>query len=211
MRSRNAIAAAAIVSAVFVGACAPASGPMDPQAYAKALQADRTAKDASFRTSSDSPIPAEQRAAFTGLAYYAIDDRYRVPARLQREDTNPPKIIEMDTSTHRREKMRRVGTLQFSLDGVGYTLGAFVEADAPDVDKLFVPFSDLTSGTETYHGGRFLDLSRTATGLYDLDFNRAYHPLCLYNSDYECPIPPIENRLPVAIRAGERLGDAGKK
>jgi uncharacterized protein (DUF1684 family) len=72
--------------------------------------------------------------------------------------------------------------------------------------RLFVPFGDLTNGAETYKGGRYLDLDRTPTGLYDLDFNRAYHPYCVYDPSYVCPVPPRENRLTVAIRAGERLG-----
>jgi hypothetical protein len=69
-----------------------------------------------------------------------------------------------------------------------------------------VPFGDLTNGTETYKGGRYLDLDRTPTGLYDLDFNRAYHPFCVYDPSYVCPVPPRENRMTVAIKAGERLG-----
>ncbi len=71
--------------------------------------------------------------------------------------------------------------------------------------RLFVPFRDLTSGNETYGGGRYLDLDRTSTGLYDLDFNRAYHPYCVYNPEYDCPVPPADNRLAFAVRAGERL------
>jgi hypothetical protein len=101
--------------------------------------------------------------------------------------------------------MRRVGTLGFTLNGTSFRLSAFADVNAVTVDRLFVPFGDLTNGQETYQGGRFLDLERTATGLYDLDFNRAYHPFCLYNHDWECPVPPRENRLAIAIRAGERL------
>ena len=66
-------------------------------------------------------------------------------------------------------------------------------------------FSDLTSGTETYPAGRYIDLSANATGIYELDFNRAYIPYCYYNATYECPLPPPENRLKIPIRAGERL------
>ena len=76
---------------------------------------------------------------------------------------------------------------------------------APDVDHLFVPFTDLTSGTETYPAGRYLDLDRTPTGIYVIDFNRAYHPYCYYNPTFDCPYPPAENRLRIPIRAGERL------
>ena len=71
--------------------------------------------------------------------------------------------------------------------------------------RMFVPVGDLTNCSETYQGGRYLDLDRTASGVYDLDFNRAYHPFCLFNSGYDCPVPPRENRLPLPVRAGERL------
>jgi uncharacterized protein (DUF1684 family) len=101
--------------------------------------------------------------------------------------------------------MRRIGTLRFTLQGQPLTLTAFVDASESDMRRLFVPFNDLTNGTETYQGGRYLDLDRTATGIYDLDFNRAYSPFCVFNVNYDCPVPPRENRLKVPVRAGEKL------
>jgi uncharacterized protein (DUF1684 family) len=101
-------------------------------------------------------------------------------------------------------KMQRVGTLEFSVKGTPLQLGAFIEA-GEGFDRLFVPFADMTTGTETYAAGRYLDLDRTASGLYDLDFNRAYHPFCYFDERYDCPFPPPENRLSIPIRAGERL------
>jgi len=100
--------------------------------------------------------------------------------------------------------MRRVGVLRFTLKGQRLDLSAFVEAGAPDTNRLFVPFADLTSGSETYGPGRYLDLDRTATGIYVIDFNRAYNPYCAYNARYDCPYPPAENRLAIAVHAGER-------
>jgi uncharacterized protein (DUF1684 family) len=84
------------------------------------------------------------------------------------------------------------------------TLGAFVERGA-DMRSLFVPFSDMTSGTETYSAGRYLELERTPTGLYTIDFNKAFNPWCYYNEEFDCPYPPRESRLPLPVRAGERL------
>jgi hypothetical protein len=101
--------------------------------------------------------------------------------------------------------MRRVGWLEFVLKAQPLKLTAFVEVGAPNNDRLFVPFNDLTSGTETYPGGRYLDLYRNATGIYEIDFNRAYFPYCYYSPTWECPIPPAENRLKVPVRAGERF------
>ena len=135
--------------------------------------------------------------------YFPVDPAYRVPAMLEPRAAGP--VIEMPTSTGQRRKMRRVGTLAFTLKGQPLSLGAFVEADQKDMRRLFVPFGDLTNGPETYQGGRYLDLERTASGVYELDFNRAYHPFCLFNSTYDCPYPPPESRLKVPIRVGERL------
>lgn len=163
----------------------------------------RADKDRFMREAPESPVPAESRANFPPLPYYAIDPVYRVPAGLTMAPGD--EVLELPTSTGLRRKMRKIGALQFTLKGQPLSLNAFVDASTNDVRRLFVPFNDLTNGTETYPGGRYLDLDRTATGFYDLDFNRAYHPFCVFNDKFDCPYPPKENRLPVPVRAGERL------
>jgi uncharacterized protein (DUF1684 family) len=174
-----------------------------PENYAEQIAARRAETDRMMRGSPESPVPADKRGAFPPLLYYPIDESYRVPAALKLERGD--EVIELSTSTGKPRRMRRVGTLAFTLKGAPLTLIAFGDLDDPELRRLFVPFGDLTSGTETYQGGRYLDLDRTASGVYDLDFNRAYHPYCVFNPTYECPIPPRENRLKVPIRAGERL------
>jgi hypothetical protein len=156
-----------------------------------------------FMRSAESPVPPERRRAFPPLEYFPIDEGYRVPAALK--VARGEDVMEMSTSTGTRRAMRRIGTLAFTLQGQPMTLTAFAEASDATLQRLFVPFGDTTNGKDTYRAGRYLDLDRTATGLYDLDFNRAYHPFCLFNPTYECPIPPRENHLSVPIRAGERL------
>lgn len=188
-------------------ACTSGPGAVDTRPYEQQILEWRQSKDAAFRVpgnDSVSPLPEAKRASFAGLPYYAIDQSYRVPAYLTLESTNPPVIIELQTSGAERDKYRKVGTLGFTLGAASYRLTAFAE-ESGSLTRLFVPFGDLTNGGETYKGGRFLELDRTPTGLYDLDFNRAYHPFCVFNPSYICPVPPRENRLPVAIRAGERL------
>ena len=83
-----------------------------------------------------------------------------------------------------------------------------VEEGTRRIETLFVPFADQTTGTETYSAGRYLDLHPTPTGIYAIDFNRAYNPYCAYNDTYECPFPPPSNRLKLAIRAGEKAPGA---
>ena len=187
---------------LFTAGCSSPAPPATKD-YAARVASDRAEKDTVFQTGSDSPIPAERRPQLLPLAYFPIDPDYDVPARLKPVDDRL--VFEMPTSTGTQRKMRRVGTLEFSIKGQPLKLTAFVEADAKDLSRLFVPFNDLTSGAETYPGGRYMDLDRTATDIYEVDFNRAYHPYCYYNPTYECPLPPPENRLKVPIRAGERL------
>jgi uncharacterized protein (DUF1684 family) len=156
-----------------------------------------------FMRSAESPVPQEKRGSFPPLAYFPIDPAYRVPASLSVARGND--VLQIPTSTGQRRDMRRIGTLRFILQNRELTLTAFMDANENDMRRLFVPFGDLTNGPETYPGGRYLDLERTASGAYDLDFNRAYHPFCVYNPAYDCPYPPRENRLPIPLRAGEKL------
>jgi hypothetical protein len=182
--------------------CACSPGPPEPKDYVAKIASDRAAKDAAFAKDND-PVPANRRAELLPLAYFPIDPEYDVPSALA--PTNDPTIVEMPTSAGGADKFRRAGTLAFVLKGQPLKLTAFVPASARTVDRLFVPFSDLTGGAETYAAGRFMDLDRTATGVYEVDFNRAYFPYCYYNPTWECPYPPPENRLKVPIRAGERM------
>ena len=174
-----------------------------PVSYTDEIAQRRADTDAFMRNSSESPVPPEKRATFPPLLYYPIDEQYRVPAALK--VVRGTDILEMSTSTGVPRRMRRVGTLAFTLKGQPLTLTAFAEADDSRLAQLFVPFGDLTNGVETYQGGRYLDLALKGSGVYDLDFNRAYHPYCVFNPTYECPVPPKENRLPTPIRAGEKL------
>ena len=174
--------------------------------YADTINDWRATKDQFMQRSPDSPVPPEQRAAFPPLSYFPVEPEYRVPASLTVARTD--EVIEIPTSRGERRPHNRVGQLSFTLKGRLLTLTAFVEVGQQDMNHLFVPFGDLTNGTETYPGGRYLELERTPTGIYDLDFNRAFHPFCYYNPKYDCPYPPRENRLPIPIRAGERMSIA---
>jgi uncharacterized protein len=195
----------ALVALFAIASAVAACGP-DPAAeersYLGELEQFRTMKDQAMG-SADSPIPSERRSALLPLPYFPASLDYRVPAVLEPSSERP--TIEMPTSTGQLRTMMRVGRLEFTLRGEQLGLSAFIEAGTEDMSRLFVPFTDLTSGTETYPAGRYMDLQRTPTGLYVVDFNRAYHPYCYYNPAYDCPYPPRENRLRIPVRAGERM------
>ncbi len=186
-----------------VAACIACSPPApDENQYLERLSADRDAKDLTF-AGPNSIVPLDRRSWMVPLHYYKPSLTYRVPARLLAAEDQP--FFETPTSTGQLRTMQRVGTLEFMLNGEPLTLSALVEIPVQKAGYLFVPFRDETSGTETYPAGRYLDLASTRTGIYDLDFNQAYHPNCYFNEAYDCPFPPPENVLAVAIRAGERL------
>jgi uncharacterized protein len=192
-----------LLAALALAGCGGTATPPQTPDYAAEIASAREAKNAMLADPAQSPIPAERRNTFLPLAYFPVDRSYVVPAEL--EPAARRITIQMPTSTGDRRSMERVGTLGFMLMGQPASLGAFIESGSADVSRLFVPFTDATSGTETYSGGRYLDLERTRTGLYVIDFNTAYHPYCYYNPTFDCPYPPVENRLAVPVRAGERM------
>jgi uncharacterized protein (DUF1684 family) len=199
-----------VIGLVLLAACTSGPSP-DDASYLKELEAFRAQRDKDFSELPEcspqvdgdcSPVPPAQRKAILPLRYFPPDSNSSVPASLQLSDSRP--TFEMPTSTGALRRMQRVGVLQFTLQGQPFTLGAFVEDGTQQISELFVPFADVTNGQDTYPAGRYLDLRPTPTGLYTIDFNRAYNPYCAYSKGYECPFPPPSNRMKVAIRAGEK-------
>jgi len=118
----------------------------------------------------------------------------------------------METSTDGERLYERMARLHFEVpDQRGelteQTLVGYRRVDE-DGGSLFVPFRDKTTGQQTYPGGRYIELhydGQLEDGVtFTLDFNLAYSPFCAYSPVYECPLPPQENWLDVAIPAGER-------
>lgn len=186
-----------IAAAITSGGCTPT-----PEDYGTTIAKQRAEKDEFLRQSPDI-VPVVDHDTFLPLSYFPIDESYAVPAQLQ--PATERVTMQVPTSTGKIREMERVGFLQFTLKGQPLKLSALVDAGTRRIDRLSVLFSDLTSGTETYQAGRYMDLDATASGLYLVDFNLAYHPYCYYNPEYDCPYPPPENRLKLPIRAGEKL------
>src|SRR4029453_3315277 len=106
------------------------------------------------------------------------------------------------TSTGKIRDLESVGTLKFSWKGQPLRLPGFLEEGERG---LFVSIPHLTTGPQPSAAGRYFNLDPTATGIYVVDFNASYPPYCYYSDEFDCPFPPPENRLAIAVRAGERL------
>ena len=179
-----------------------------PHDYVGAIQGYRAEKDAFFKDSAGSPIPQEERDAFTGLPYYPVNvDLVFEGLVLEPYAGDEPANFQIPTSDNRLRPARRAGTLAFEVDGLPSRLTAYELEGAHSDGRVFVPFLDATSGTETYGAGRYLDLEPDEDGTYAIDFNLAYHPSCVYAPQFSCPLTPAENRLPIRIEAGERLAE----
>ena len=196
-------ASTAVTCLALVALAGCTAPPPDESGWLETLLEDRQLKDEFFRSAPDSPVPIERRGALLPIQYYDPDPTFRVPAALVVSPEQP--VFDIPTSTGEIRLMQRVGILEFAINGEPIQLSALAETPVRSIDSLFIMFKDATNQSETYAGGRYLDLPRTATGHYELDFNRAYHPTCYYDEGYDCPYPPPENRLTLAIPAGERL------
>jgi uncharacterized protein (DUF1684 family) len=181
--------------------------------YQDAIRQYRAEKDAFFRTGDGSPIPPGDRAGFAGLPYFPVDESFIADGlALEPYEGDEPVQFEIPMTDGRLRPAERAGVFEFELGGRPLRLTAYrlAASHGEPGETLFVPFLDATSGRETYGAGRYLDLEPEDDGSWTLDFNLAYHPSCVYDPHYSCPLTPSENRLQIRIEAGERLAPDGR-
>lgn len=142
---------------------------------------------------------SEVRTHFKGLEYYPIDPKWRVEARY--EAYHPPKKIPITDITGLTSDSIAPGAIVFDLDGKEYRLDPILEEGSTD---YFIIFRDATSKDTTYPAGRYLYAAPPKDGKMVVDFNKAYNPPCAFTDYATCPLPPLQNRLPVRIEAGEK-------
>jgi uncharacterized protein (DUF1684 family) len=162
-----------------------------------------------FREHPQSPVPLTERGSYSGPHLYDYDPGWRVPASVESAE---PVRFELPTSGRGGMSFTRFALAHFTVGGAELSLELYwLEGYG---GGLFVPFADLTSGSETYGAGRYAldsikgaDLGQQDSRLV-LDFNYAYQPSCAYDPSWSCPLAPPANRLAVPVRAGERLESA---
>ena len=158
-----------------------------------------------------SPLAPERRSSWAGVDVYGYDPRARVLAEVE---PAPDETFEVPTSHDETMTMTRFATARFEFADRELTLGVYWVVGYGG--GVFLPFRDATAGRETYGGGRYLldtvkgaDLGNDDERLV-LDFNFAYNPSCAYDPRWLCPLAPPDNRLDVAVAAGERIPPTGK-
>jgi uncharacterized protein (DUF1684 family) len=140
---------------------------------------------------------SKHRRQFEGLRWFPVIEAYRITARFVAYEQ--PREIEIANVLGDVDKMPSPGYALFNLGGREYRLDPVLEGD----DKLFFIFADLTNNKTTYGAGRFLYTGLPRDGTVTLDFNQAVNPPCAFTKFATCPLPPRQNRLNIAIEAGE--------
>ncbi|PHR95402.1 MAG: hypothetical protein COA80_10720 [Leeuwenhoekiella sp.] len=162
--------------------------------------------NAEYKKPEESPLTEEEQATFEGHQFYPIDSTYRVVADFKR--FKKPKTIEFATSSGHLRKYDKYAIAEFELNGKTFKLPIYQSHTLRETegykDYLFLPFTDFTSGVETYGAGRYIDLRIPEGDTIIIDFNKAYNPFCAYSPNYSCPIPPGANDLKTEIKAGIR-------
>lgn len=174
------------------------------QSYKRSIKKFQKELDQSYADPSSSPLPPEKINGFEGLPYFPIDESYQVVAKFQKLPAST--LYTFKTSDNQLRDYERYALAVFSLDGREYQLTLY-KSTAKKItpgyeNSLFLPFTDHTTGKETYGGGRYMDVKIPEGDEIVLDFNRAYNPYCAYSDRYSCPLPPKENDLSAAIQAG---------
>jgi len=162
------------------------------------IYAFRQRKDAFFRNDPNAPVAG---TSFDGLRYFPVSPSYVFLPRVQ--PFASPEQVELMTSVGDLQAYLRYGLVQFVLGEETRKLTLFQMLGSDDA-SFFLPFRDATNGRESYAAGRYLDVPHLSGDKVRLDFNYSYNPYCAYSERFRCPLPPPENRLTVAVRAGEK-------
>lgn len=204
---RRLLAVAITLTVVCLGSCETAPrGAMisipPPGDWEEKIAENRDNRDEYFKSSPDTPLLTEDLASFSGLDYWEPDRELYFVGPLNLHPN--PERFEIVSTAGKIRPCEKLGWIGFRVGDQDLRLQVYRLLDGEG--GLFLPFTDETTGEETYPAGRYVDLVGPQGGPYVLDFNMAYNPFCAYGAPerYQCPVTPKENRLAVRIQAGER-------
>ncbi|SER42361.1 DUF1684 domain-containing protein [Pedobacter rhizosphaerae] len=182
------------------------------QDYQTKIAVHREAYKQDFVENGHSPLKEND---LKDLHFFEPDSLYRVMAKV--EVLKHEKVFKMPTVDGSSQEYYRYAKITFVLKGKDIQMTIFkskvLSSNPKYKDHLFLPFTDESNGKESYGGGRYidLDLKDMKDGVMEVDFNKAYNPYCAYSDGYRCPVPPAENDLSIAIKAGEKKYTGEKK
>ncbi|WP_088323786.1 DUF1684 domain-containing protein [Polaribacter tangerinus] len=163
--------------------------------------------NAQFKDASVSPLKKKDLKNFKGLDFFPVDSSFITIAKFSKIENAPTFLL--PTSTDIKKPYKEFGKLTFTLQGKQFQLTVYQGLETIKIEKykneLYLPFTDLTTGNESYVAGRYMDLQTTdirENNTVELNFNNTYNPYCAYNDNFSCPITPRNNHLDIAVTAG---------
>jgi len=197
-----------VIAVVLIGSCATRkTAPAYSEAVSEIIAFQQKLNEF-YKNPQTSPL-RKDADSFTEHEFFAPNLNFRVEAKVTRLQNEP--FFKMPTSGTMTPEYRKFAYLDFEIKGKAYRLTVLQNKknmSSPIYrNHLFLPFQDHTNGEQTYGGGRYIDLRIPQEDTMILDFNQAYHPYCAYTDGYNCPIPPLENRLNLTIEAGIILNE----
>jgi uncharacterized protein (DUF1684 family) len=184
--------------ALFIIACNTKSE------YTNTIEHEQIRRQAVFVNPLESPLDTSEIKQFKGLHFYPANESFKVLATL----TWLPQItyLSIPFTGGGAEDYMQTAVIDFKLEGLPFQLPVYQNEDMKRNRTLFVPFTDKTCGTDTYHGGRYIDLPyNDHHNEVEMDFNFAYFPFCAHTARFSCPKVPKENHLNIAITVGEKI------
>jgi uncharacterized protein (DUF1684 family) len=169
------------------------------ESYIDKINRLRKEKDNFFKSDEKSPILDKDN--FFGLKYFEPNEKWKVKAKIEKFENQ--ETISIATTKGEKKKYQKLGFAIFEINNQKHKL---LLLKVPNLPQLFIAFKDATAEKNiTYGGGRYIDLPyQKDKNELEIDFNMAYNPYCVYNEKYVCPLPPKENKLDIAIEAGEK-------
>lgn len=175
--------------------------------YADQINLERVEKDNLFKNAGTSPLTPTSLSNFTGLSYFAVDERFRLTGTISPD--NRPVVVQLMATTGKSVSVEKFGIVRFTFEGQNYELAVFKSGSLSDFsgtpNQLFIPFKDLTSGSQTNANGRYLLVSiNEGSTQVELDFNKAFNPLNSYNPAFESVLAPEASVPNVNFTVGQR-------
>ncbi|MBX7093809.1 MAG: DUF1684 domain-containing protein [Flavobacteriales bacterium] len=169
--------------------------------YLDSVKNHRLERNLEMKDTVKSPLKKDEILKFESLHFFDANEKWRITADFKK--AKKKSIITMPTSSGKIKEYKLLGYALFRCNDTSIQLSVYSPVLHPEY--LFIPFTDLTSGNECYGGGRYLEVEMINKKQILLDFNFCYNPYCAYTTGYNCPIPPMENFVPIRIEAGEKL------
>ncbi|MEM3684483.1 MAG: DUF1684 domain-containing protein [Conexivisphaerales archaeon] len=170
-----------------------------PESWLEEVEEFWSARERFLKSDASSPLKAEERKKFLGLKYFPPDPAFKLKARFVRAPES--RVVELQTSKGGSVRIAIAGELYFTIGKIQFKLLAYKGKGS----NLLVPFRDKTNGSETFSLGRYVEVEAPeGAEILTLDFNLAYNPDAAYEESKESLVPPAENSLDLAIRAGEK-------